>query len=187
MAAEDTDAEPYGWGRQHDVRALQLGGDASETVRVAGYIAKYATKSTEAVGGVTARVRCESELDGLRCREHARRHITSAWRLGARPEFDGKRLRRWAPQLGYGGHCFTKSRRLSTTFKTLREARVVHAVGRATPTGDARTKSDHNLVHVGAWRYAGRGYLKAGDALLAQSSHARACGRRQAAREAGAA
>jgi hypothetical protein len=156
-------------------------------VPVAGYIAKYATKSTEAVGGITARIKSESELNGLRCREHARRHITSAWQLGTRPEFDGKRLRRWAHQLGYGGHCFTKSRRFSTTFKALREARAVHAASRAAPPGDAPSKSDHNLVRVGAWRYAGRGYPRAGDALLAASSHARAREQRQAAREARAA
>ena len=27
VPAEDEDAEPYGWGRQHEVRALELGGD----------------------------------------------------------------------------------------------------------------------------------------------------------------
>ena len=125
---------------------------------MAGYIAKYATKSTEAVGGVTSRIRSEGELKNLRCRNHARRHIESAWRLGARSGFDGKRLRRWAHQLGYGGHCFTKSRRFSTTFKALREARAVHAANRATPLGETSRESDHNLIHVGAWRCAGRGY-----------------------------
>jgi hypothetical protein len=187
VPAEDPTAEPYGWGRQHDVRALRLGGDARETARVAGYIAKYATKSTEAVGGVTSRIRSEREMQRLRCRDHARRHIESAWRLAARPEFDGKRLRRWAHQLGYGGHCFTKSRRFSTTFKALREARAMYAANHTADVGEASAKSGHNLIHVGAWRYAGRGYPRAGDALLAASSHARAREQRQAAREARAA
>ena len=145
VPAEDADAEPYGWGRQHDIRALELGGDTAEAGRVAAYIAKYATKSTEAVGGVTSRIKAEGELRGLRCRDHARRHIETAWRLGARPELDGRRLRRWAHQLGYGGHCFTKSRRYSTTFKALREARAEHAAAHRA-LGDTSTKSDHNLI-----------------------------------------
>jgi hypothetical protein len=56
VPAEDTDADPYGWGSQHDVRALDLRGDLREASRVAGYIAKYATKSTEDAGGVRYRI-----------------------------------------------------------------------------------------------------------------------------------
>jgi hypothetical protein len=40
------------------------------------------------------------------------------------------------------------------------------------------------LIHVGDWHYAGSGYPKAGDALLADSSHARAREHRRVAREA---
>jgi hypothetical protein len=47
VPAEADDADPYRWGRQFDVRALDLGADPQEAARVAGYIAKYATKSTE--------------------------------------------------------------------------------------------------------------------------------------------
>jgi hypothetical protein len=99
---------------------------------------------------------------------------------------DSERVRRWAHQFGFGGHCFTKSRRFSTTFKALREARARYAAGESAPTGDSAANSDHNLIHFSAWRYAGRGYRKAGDALLAASSHARAREQRRAAREAAA-
>jgi hypothetical protein len=184
VPAEDEDADPYGWGRQHEVRALDLGGDLQEAARVAGYIAKYATKSTEDAGGVGYRIEKAHELGGLRCREHARRLITSAWQLGEREEVDTERMRRWAHRFGFGGHCFTKSRRFSTTFKALREARATHAAAAA---GEASVKSDYNLIHVGVWDYAGSGYPKAGDALLAASSHARARERRRAAREVAAA
>ncbi len=44
VPAEDEHADPYGWGNQFEVRALELAGDAREAARVAGYIAKYATK-----------------------------------------------------------------------------------------------------------------------------------------------
>jgi hypothetical protein len=184
VPAEVEDQEPYGWGRQHEIRALDLGDDAAEAGRVATYIAKYATKSTEAAGGVASRIKNEGELRGLRCREHACRHIESAWRLGACPDLDGKRLRRWAHQLGYGGHCFTKSRRFSTTFKALREARAHHAAEHSTAAGEEAAKSDHNLIRHKAWRYAGRGYPKAGDALLASSAAARAREHRRLAHEA---
>jgi hypothetical protein len=184
VPSEASDAPPYGWGPQHEVRALQFGVDAHEAGRVAAYIAKYATKSTEAAGGVRARIEHEHELANLRCRDHARRLITSAWRTGAHPDVDGTRLRRWAHQLGYGGHCFTKSRRFSTTFKALREARATYAAGGSAPVAEAAAKSDHNLIHISAWRYAGSGYPRAGDALLAESSHARAREHRRLARDA---
>jgi hypothetical protein len=115
----------------------------------------------------------------LRCRDHARRLITSAWRAGAREEVDEKRMRRWAHQFGFGGHCFTKSRRFSTTFKALREARAIHAAGPAA----AAAKSDHNLIHVSVWGFAGRGYRKAGDGLLSTSMRERAKAQRVLARE----
>jgi replication initiator protein RepSA len=115
----------------------------------------------------------DDELQGLRCRDHPRRHIETAWRLGTSPEHEGTRLCRWAHQLGYGGHCLTKSRRYSTTFKALREARALYAASRSTSAGESSAKSGHNLIRVSAWRYAGRGYPQTGDALLARSSHAR--------------
>jgi hypothetical protein len=129
-------------------------------------------------------IKNSGELDRLRCREHARRLITAAWgRLGERAEIDTKRMRRWAHQFGFGGHCFTKSRRHSTTFKALREARSAHAAGRAREATDAGAKSGHNSIRLGAWSYAGRVYPKAGDALLAASAHARAHEHRRLARE----
>jgi hypothetical protein len=131
VPAEARDAPPYGWGTQHEARALDLRGDLREAARVAGYIAKYATKSTEDAGGVRYPIEDEHELRGLRCREHARRLITGAWRAGDREGVDTERVRRWAHQFGFGRHCFTKSRRFSTTFKALREARAIHAASRA--------------------------------------------------------
>ena len=64
-------------------------------------------------------------------------------RLAARgaEESTSKRMRRWAHQFGFGGHCFTKSRRCSTTFKALREARATHAAGRRAARG-LREKAD---------------------------------------------
>lgn len=157
VPAEVEDADPYRWGRQHEVRALDLSTDRQEVARVAAYIAKYATKSTQDAGGVAWRIEHEDELRELRCREHARRLITGVWQAGKRENVDSKRLHRWAHQFGFGGHCFTKNRRFSTTFKTLREVRALYAAAESAPTRQAGTKSDHNLTHIGASQYAGRG------------------------------
>jgi hypothetical protein len=102
VPAED-DGEPYGWGEQFEVRVLEPGRDADEAGRIAAYIAKYATKSTADAGGASSRIRHEHKLDHLRCREHARRLITGAWRLGANVDLDGKRLRRGRTSLGSAG------------------------------------------------------------------------------------
>jgi hypothetical protein len=184
VPAEAEDAEPYGWGRQHEVRPLDLGEDTQEAGRVAAYIAKYATKSTQDAGGAGSRIEHERELGQLRCREHARRLITSAWQLGEREEVDGTRMRRWAHQFGFGGHCFTKSRRYGPTFKAMREARAAYAANRSGAAGEQAAESDHNSIRISAWDYAGRGYPRSGDALLAASSHARAREHRRLARDA---
>ena len=87
VPAEDTDADPYGWGTQHDVRALDLRGDLREASRVAGYIAKYATKSTEDAGGVRYRIEHAHELRPAavpRARQAADRGRLARGRPGAR-------------------------------------------------------------------------------------------------------
>ena len=49
-----------------------------------GYIAKYATKSTEAVGGLLYRLEAD-DIERLRVRPHVRRYVECAWHLGAAP------------------------------------------------------------------------------------------------------
>ncbi|MCL2419865.1 MAG: replication initiation protein [Conexibacteraceae bacterium] len=182
VPAEQPDAQPYTWGAQHETRVLDLARQAEEAGRIAAYIAKYATKASEQAGGTQRRIRHGYELPDLDCRDHPKRLITAAWKAGDRKEVDAVRVRRWAHQLGYGGHCFTKSRRYSTTFKALRAARADHAADQAQGVSEAVAKSDHNLVRVKAWDYAGRDYPRAGDELLAISTHARVRERRRLAR-----
>jgi hypothetical protein len=183
VPAEQPETDPYAWGAQHETRVLDLAHQAEEAGRVAAYIAKYATKTSEQAGGAPRRIEHEDELPGLRCRGHAERLIAGAWHAGADELVDGTRIRRWAHQLGYGGHCFTKSRRYSTTFKALRAARADHAAHEASGATGGEAKSDHNLVRISAWTYAGRDYPRAGDELLAISTHARPREHRRLARE----
>jgi hypothetical protein len=84
--------------------------------------------------------------------------------------------------LGFGGHFSTKSRRYSTTLRTLRAARQAwrhrqEVVEQRDPAGEEPT-----LV-VGSWTYAGIGWRTTADALLASTAAALARERRRAARE----
>lgn len=145
------------WGSQYDIRPIgDFGpnhGALSDTA-VAGYIAKYATKATEEVGGL--------EVD--RVRPHVARLIETCWRLGNRqvhPDLEHLNLRRWAHMLGFRGHFLTKSRAYSTTFGALRQARVDYSAGYPwdpetwTPT---RRDDEDSILVVSEWRYLGSGF-----------------------------
>jgi hypothetical protein len=170
------------WGAQVEVRPLE-GGAAGEC---AGYIAKYATKSTEAVGGLMHPLQ-EADVETLRVRPHVRRYVDCAWRLGGCRHLGELRLRRWAHSLGFRGHCFTKSRRYSTTFTALRRARHEHVLRRLhggerrDPWG--RPVANRLSHEQRSWRFSGTGYRTLGDAWLAESGRARLLEERRAARE----
>ncbi|MGW4030935.1 replication initiator [Streptomyces sp. NPDC004838] len=137
------------FGVQTDVRPI------TGTGKVAGYIAKYATKGAEAAGAVDGRIHSGRDLVLLPVRAHALRMIGTCWWLGALQPFAPLQLRRWAHMLGYRGHFSTKSRAYSTTLTALRNARTEH---RAQRQREALGLSDHSTITVGHWRYAGRGY-----------------------------
>ena len=154
--------------------------------QVAAYIAKYATKSTEAVGGLLHPLE-RADLTALDVSEHVRHYLDTAWRLGGWPELGHLRLRRWAHTLAYRGHCFTKSRRYSTTFRALRKARANYAAGgdragTATREPSVRPRNDRPTVPWSEWRMVGIGYLTAGDSWLAATAGERARHRRATAR-----
>lgn len=97
-------------------------------------------------------------------------------------------LRRWVHMAGFRGHFASKSRRYSTTLGAIRrkrrDFRRREASERARLLGqhDPYEDEDTTLV-VAEWRFAGLGYLTAGDAALALSAAARARERRDAARD----
>jgi hypothetical protein len=165
-----------GWGAQLDIRPIHTAGagELSEG-QVAGYLAKYATKATESLAGMALDrpIRSAAALARRELPAHVRRLVEACWTLGARRELAGLRLRAWAHQLGYGGHCTTRSRRYSTTFGALRRARHEYARRRAFggPPLDAwgRLEDQGAAVQVGSWTYQGRGYRSMADAWLARS------------------
>jgi hypothetical protein len=185
--------DPVGWGDQLDIHPITAGvlaqtSEASDT-RVAGYLAKYATKATEALAGTTLDqpIKTAVALARLELPDHIRRLAQACWQLGARPELRPLHLHAWAHQLGYGGHCTTKSRRYSVTLGALRHARHEHARRAAfagEPT-DAWGRPEHHCADetVSSWTYQGRGYTSSGDAWLARSMLDNAREQRRIARE----
>jgi hypothetical protein len=180
------------WGEQLDVRHITEAGEDDEELsaeQVAGYVAKYATKSTEALGVTLDHRVCEVELEGLELPAHVAELVRACWELGAQPSLASLRLRKWAHMLGFGGHFSTKSRRYSTTLGALRRARVSYAVRRRRRGGalplDAwgRPEDDQAVIVVASWSYIGSGYQTTGEAWLAASAAARAREARRIARE----
>jgi hypothetical protein len=177
------------WGDQLDIRHLDAdeGGELSAE-QVAGYVAKYATKATEALGVTLDQRVGEVELEGLDVPAHVAELVRACWELGAHPSLATLRLRKWAHMLGFGGHFSTKSRRYSTTLGALRRARVAYATRRRkgnTLPLDAwgRSEDDQAVIVVASWTYLGSGYQTTGEAWLAASAAARAREARRIARE----
>ena len=273
------------WGEEVDVH--QLADRGRRAGEAAGYLAKYATKSTEQAGGLLHRVKAD-EVETVRVRLHVRAHLRAAFELHAQAEpradavrrahaattaaearqyppaaigrnpnelahrvltamardervrirvrgeprercgqitacgdaerRDGialevmlqtgerihladiallahatprlrdrhdPRLAACAHQFGHRGHCLTKSRRYSTTFMALRQARQEH-VARARDQHTAAGAGDHaeqSRARISTLRYVGQGHFTAADALLAVSAANRAREQRRAARE----
>jgi len=148
------------WGRELDVQPIPADRPeqaAAGRPAVAGYLAKYSTKSTHHTGTPVRRLRGLSDLDTGEITEHARRMAAMCWRLGGLAAYRHLRLRRWAHTLGWRGHTSTKSRQYSTTLGALRQARADYR--RPAPV-DGRPQGGE-LIRDSTWRYAGRGPLPA--------------------------
>jgi hypothetical protein len=178
------------WGEQLDVRQITETGDEGElsAEQVAGYVAKYATKSTEALGITLDHRICEIELEDLDLPAHVAELVRACWELGARPSLEELRLRKWAHMLGFGGHFSSKSRHYSTTLGALRRTRVAYAIRRR--RGDTlpldawgRPEDDQAVIVAATWNYTGSGYQSTGEAWLAASAAARAREERRIAKE----
>ncbi|MER7752687.1 replication initiator [Kitasatospora sp. NPDC097643] len=189
------------WGAQLDVRVIRNPdtADRDDTpltdAAVAGYVAKYATKSAEGTGTIDhplyctrckGRGRTPTDTGDTQCRScegtglaepiadlkvaaHVRQMIRTCWDLGRRvTDFADLKLTKWAHMLGFRGHFSTKSRRYSTTLGTLRGVR------RTWQSEQARLRAGHppldpdTTLVVSDWRYLATGYTP-GEELLAQT------------------
>jgi hypothetical protein len=180
MVAFTTDPHPanpngwrIGWGDQIHTKVITVAAEGEVTdAMVAAYLAKYATKSTEITGHVSARLTDDTidlyaDPDG----SHTERLIEACWILGVPRTWRG--LRRWAHMLGFGGHFLTKSRTYSITFTMLREQRVQfrRTVTAGPDTATASPEQETTLV-VNFLQFVGAGWHTTEDAMLANTSAA---------------
>ncbi|MFI0191884.1 replication initiator [Streptomyces sp. NPDC017082] len=174
----DIDGRAYAFrfGDQLDIRPIRsadfAGTSELSSRAVAAYIAKYATKGAETAGTLDRPVRNPiTDLIGSGVTDHARRMILTCWHLGALPELEALRLRKWAHMLGFRGHFSTKSRTYSVTLGALRQERADHnealARARAAEAGHPLPDPDTVLV-LSHWRFAGTGLIDA-ESLFASS------------------
>ena len=169
---------PITWGDQLDARPIRIGdGDVTDSM-AAGYLAKYATKSTEATGHSSRRLTADiidlyADPDGT----HPERLIDACWRLGEH----WPALRRWAHMLGFRGHFLTKARRWSITFQLLRDRRVIWRRTEGATTDPI--EGEETTLIVATLTYVGTGWHTLGDALLANTAAALARERHAIARE----
>jgi hypothetical protein len=84
-------------GEELDTRRL----DVDERRRVAGYLAKYATKSTEAAGGVVHRV-AEEQVETLQVAEHVHCFLRAGFALEPDPSLARRSYGRYAHALTAG-------------------------------------------------------------------------------------
>ncbi|HEX4081860.1 MAG TPA: replication initiator, partial [Acidimicrobiales bacterium] len=147
-----------GWGIERSVRVLA----DRDPEAVAAYVAKYATKTAidhlalaRRLDGQRSDRRAEPVLAGVD--PHLAALARTAWRLGGRRDLAGLNLRAHAHTFGYRGHFATKSRRYSTTFGALRQARADHARRLADERAGAGERVGVDEPEE-SWRYAGRGY-----------------------------
>ena len=145
------------WGSEIDVQVLER---EARTAHVATYVAKYATKEPAMHPGLLSRILSEADLRSRHLPAHLHTMVATSWSLGGVPELRSLGLRRHAHHLGYTGHYLTKSRRYSTTFGALREARIVWNQQR---NGDASAPE----TTTRRLKAVGRGWSNDGEALFA--------------------
>ena len=133
------------WGRQFDIS------DASalnrDDLRIAGYLAKYATKSTDGTKDFARSFRARSNITAINGSSHLCQLALTAWDLTLEPEFETLNLRAHAHAFGHRGQLITKSRHYSTRFLDLRAARAAYMARKS--TGDPMS---------GTFVFEGRGY-----------------------------
>jgi hypothetical protein len=150
------------FGSQIDAQPLDASEDAaapSSTRRVAGYLAKYVTKSVSDFGVASGRL-APHIIDDLDVSDHIKRLLHTTVRLAA--DTDRPEMVLWLHTLGYRGHVSSKSRSYSTTMGALRatraEFRRMHVVN-----------ADDTLDSETAWEFSKSGHATRGDRYLATS------------------
>ena len=183
---DDDPARVLAFGTQVDTKAVRTSRRTDDPDRsltpeqVAGYLAKYATKST---GDTEAKDNA-----------HLRRLEATTRRLAGRAvtiDEDGDApyglLGKWAHTLGSGGTSRPSRARYSVTLGQLRrarqraQARIAEASRTGTPIDLRQLEAelladvdDETTVVIGSWTYVGSGWANGGETALAVAAAARA-------------
>jgi hypothetical protein len=182
----DDPARILAFGRQVDARPVRSSRRTDDPDRaltaeqVAGYLAKYATKSaTDTRSGGNRHHR----------RIRATVHVLADRADAARGRDDGPYalLGKWVHMLGFRGHFASKSRRYSVTLGALRRARrraqalIAHSRASGRPVDLASLEADlladddtETTLVIGHWQYLGTGWPTEGQRVLAIAAAARA-------------
>ncbi len=175
------------FGRQLDTRPVNTSRRTDDPDRcltaeqVAGYLAKYATKSADD-SSVTAnphhqRIRSTTRHLARRARAASPNHDEGPYEL----------LDKWVHMLGFRGHFASKSRRYSVTLSALRRARcraqalIAESRNTGRPLDLAALEADlladddtDTTLVIGHWQYAGSGWATEAQTVLATAAAARA-------------
>jgi hypothetical protein len=186
---DDDLARGLAFGQQLDVRPVRLGRRSDDPnaplvpEQVAGYLAKYATKSADDTGP-------GSTVHGQRIRATIRDLAQRAC-LASVHGHDGADdyllLGKWVHMLGFRGHFASKSHRYAVTLGVLRRARrrasmlIAETRESGRPLDLAALEADlladaddDTTLIIGRWSYAGAGWDNDAEQALALSAAARA-------------
>ena len=144
------------WGTQLDI--LDITTEPGSGRRIASYLAKYSTKTTDGTSALARRFPSKRAIEEAGIDPHSRRLVLTAWDL--HPRHPKLRLRDHAHTLGFAGQLITKSRSYSTTFGQLRADRASHM----------RERSGTDPI-AGSFIYAGRGYTDPRASQVAEMVH----------------
>lgn len=159
------------FGEQLDIKPIGgAGTDRSDESavtnrRVAGYLAKYVTKSVTDLGIDVRRLSPEG-IDQLDVTDHVRRILRTIVAVARDEPYHEMAF--WLHTLGFRGHVTSKSRQFSTTMKALRDHRADWRREQADLASDAAA-----FRHL-PWEFERSGYDHVGDRVLVISASARA-------------
>ena len=146
------------WGQQFsisDASALER-----DDLRIAAYLAKYATKTTNGSLDFARRFHTRSEILNLDTTAHLRKLALTTWDLALEPGLGALNPRAHAHTFGFRGQLITKSRHYSTRFQDLRDARATYM----------SEPNSHDPV-AGSFVFDGRGYDDPHTAHVAEFLH----------------
>lgn len=144
--------------------------------RVAGYLAKYVTKSLQELG-ISARRLSSEGITDLDISEHVQTILVTIGQFADRArELDIDSLTgigRWLHTLGYRGHITTKSRRYSTTLGQLRARRHLWTLEQHASVRQRCEQIESVVFQTGwdmYWEFDRAGHTSLGDRVLVISA-----------------